>query len=476
MSSGSGPTLTGPEAMGGIRAQDGFDYQEWDALLRLPSWLRNPAFEGFCLESLEDCEARFFAPQSPNCHVIDRFQAKSGALDAGDLKKVFSAFRNFAEANPATARSHVLVTPGLPPKLAWIAHDTMRVRRARPFYAPFTTVLAASNDQLVHDLGGAFGQELGAFIAGEVDIEVRPQLDRRTTEAFFAAEFVRCFAGEGQRVLTLSSVFAALLDLVSRSRGTFLTRRVLLDCISVAGASELVPQSQHLPIHIRSDRSGESHNAVDIDASAFSAVGAKLPGAIEWRSSIVEPLLRTAAWASKQSYRRIALTGMYRLSTAFAVGACFRSASGFEIDIPTKDGQWPTDAHPPPTAVGLPWVVTQPQGLHGDRLLVAIGVLRNPAPQMLASRGLAEREDELLVARLDRALTSASEVQSCVRALKSAVSEAVERLRPARIDLCYAGPAAFAVALGHRWNGLPPTQLYEFDTAEGRYCSSVLLD
>jgi CBASS immunity sensor of nucleotide second messenger signals len=43
------------------------------------------------------------------------------------------------------------------------------------------------------------------------------------------------------------------------------------------------------------------------------------------------------------------------------------------------------------------------------------------------------------------------------------------------IDLFFAGPAALAIALGHRWNALPPTQLYEFLPSERRYVKTALL-
>ena len=68
MSGPKGPTLTDAVGLGGVVAQDGFDYQVWNTIVRLPAWLRNPAFEGFAIEALEDVEARFFAPRAPRHH------------------------------------------------------------------------------------------------------------------------------------------------------------------------------------------------------------------------------------------------------------------------------------------------------------------------------------------------------------------------------------------------------------------------
>lgn len=72
------PALSDGKSLGGMIAQDGFDYQLWDGLARLSAWLANPAFEELIFEGLEDLEARFFAPQAPRHRLLERYQAKSG--------------------------------------------------------------------------------------------------------------------------------------------------------------------------------------------------------------------------------------------------------------------------------------------------------------------------------------------------------------------------------------------------------------
>lgn len=67
------------------------------------------------------------------------------------------------------------------------------------------------------------------------------------------------------------------------------------------------------------------------------------------------------------------------------------------------------------------------------------------------------------------------EAQIAVQALKMAVVYAVGQFNPKAIDLFIAGPAALAVALGHRWNALPATQLYEFVAGERRYVPTITL-
>jgi hypothetical protein len=468
-----GPTLTDPRGMGGINAQDGFDYQVWDALVRLPAWLRNPTFEGMAIEALEDVEALFFAPHTPRGHLLERFQAKSGVLDRAGLIEVFNSFKTFEAAHPQVARVQTLVTPALPAKLAWLARDPDRVRRARPFYWPFADIRAASDDKLRADLVAEFGQELGSFFADSIEVMCRPVSDRAMAEAAFAASLQSAFPELEVSSRKLNSAFSALSDLASRSRGVMLTRSQLLLKLCDLLGTELVPD-RRLRLHVRSDRNGEVPDALEIDASEFSGGSIAFPKPERWHSDLISPLATSANWARKHGQNRILLSGSYRLSTAFALGWAFRSAIGFEIDIPTKSGLWPTDAHPPVSAEARHWNIAQPNGLFDGRLVVGVGVLRNPAPdirRVLSGTG----DTNMLLATLRQALTDAVDTQASVQAIKGVITQAVARLQPAAIDFYYTGPVAFAVALGHRWNAMPPTQLHEFVMPEGCYIPTALI-
>lgn len=474
MTTNKGPVLTDAKGMGGIIAQDGFDYQVWDALVRLPAWLRNPGFEGFIVEGLEDVEARFFAPHAPRGHLLDRFQSKSGVLDRAGLIEVFKSFQTFEIAHPAATRVQTLVTPALPPKLTWLARDSKRVSRARPFYAPFADIRAASDEKLRADHVDEFGIDLGNFLADAIEVSLRPVSDRGTAEAAFIAALQKQFPDLDISARKLSAAFAALNDLAAQARGSMLTRAHLLDTLRDVLSDDLVPHRHILAVHVRSDRNGEVADAIEINASGFSGSSAGYPETERWHAELLNPLVATAKWARKHDFGRIALSGSYRLSTAFALGWAFGSATGFEIDIPTKSGAWATDSHPAASRSALPWTFKQPSALAGSHLLVGVGIIRDPAPDIIKEWNLADGGG-LLIANLPQALTDGVDVQASAQLVKAAIAEAVARFRPTQIHLYYVGPAAFAVALGHRWNALPPIQLYEFIAADGSYNPTVMI-
>jgi hypothetical protein len=433
---------------------------------------RNPVFEELIFEGLEDLEARFFAPQAPRGRLLERFQAKSGDLTPAGVREVLESFQTFETVFPRAARVQTLVTPRLPPTVSWLGRDPGRVRRARPFYAPFADVAAASDMQLKGDLVKAYGAPLGFFVADSVEIIERNLPDRDSAVQAFGLELERVFPALEVRRQRVSEAFEALSGLAARSVGTPISRTELLRTVE-GGLGQPLPLPAGFPLHIRSDRNEADETALEIDASMFSGGAVPFPVPERWAEDLVAPLDRTARWLRANAVSRVALGGSYRLSTAMALGWAFRAASGFELEIPTRDGPWLTDDRPPSEDPVPPWRITQTAALEGDDLVVSIGVLRDPCADLPGSTGVAA--DRVLSAYLPEPLMSGRAAQASASAVKRAVDGMAARLKPNRIRLFMAGPAAFAVALGHRWNAMPPTQLHEFKLPERRYVPTARL-
>ncbi|BBD99211.1 hypothetical protein SAMIE_1027120 [Sphingobium amiense] len=466
------PALTDARGMGGVIAQGGFDYQLWDGLARLPAWLANPAFEEIIFEGLEDLEARFFAPQSPRHRLLERYQAKAGALSPSEVRDVLKTFHGFEERFPNATRVHALVTPRLPPTLAWLARDPLRVRRARPFYAPFADIMAASDAALRHSLVETYGLELGEFVASAVEVSERSLPDAATALATFGAALDQAFPALEAPSRRVADTFEVLSSLARHSLGTPLGRSDLRRAMEQALGKPL-PLGQACALHIRSDRNEADETALELDASQFSGGDAGFPPPDIWAEKLLGPLDRAARWLRGHAISRVALSGSYRLSTALAVGWSLRSTQGFELEIQTRAGSWSTDDRPTTGEPAPPWRIQEPSRLEGDALIVAVGVLRDPSTDLEASAGIAA--EAVLGLHIPEAIASGRAAQASVSLVKRTVDTAVARLGARRIRLYLAGPAAFAVALGHRWNAMPPTQLHEYVTSERHYEPTALL-
>lgn len=465
------PALTDARGMGGVIAQDGFDYQLWDGLARLPTWLANPAFEQMIFEGLEDLEARFFAPHAPRERLLERFQAKAGALAPADVRTVLQTFSEFETAFPNAARVQTLVTPRLPSTVSWLARDPDRVRKARPFYAPFADVMAASDAELRNQLTKTYGYPLGVFVAELVEVSERNLPDRDAAVMLFGVELDRTYPSLNAPLRRVAEAFEALSALARRSIGAPLGRAILRQTIEDALGRPL-PLPQSFPLYIRSDRNEAKERSLEIDASAFCGRDGAFPSKAEWNEHFLAPLDRTARWLRSQTVSRIALSGSYRLTAAMALGWSFRAAIGFELEIPTRDGVWATDDRPSPD-MRQPWRISEPMALHGDQLIVSVGILRDPAADLEQNAGIPSQL--ALVLYLEEPIPSAKSAQAAASAIKRIVDSAVARLRPRGIRLYFAGPAALAVALGHRWNAMAPTQLHEFVNSERSYVPTALI-
>lgn len=467
------PTLTDAKGMGGMNAQDGFDYQVWDALARLPAWLLNPAFEGMAVEALEDVEARFFSPYAANQSFLDRFQAKSGEQAKAALTEVVKSFKEFEDAHPGAARVQTLVTPSLPQNLRWLANDPERVRKARPFYRPFPSILGDSDDKLRTDLVNEFGDERGKFFASSVDVALRPIAGRDAAFVMFADALHKAFPDLNRPLGTIRASFDVLFAVATSQRGGMLSRAELVQALETGlGAPLGLPIG--LSLHIRSDRTGPEENALEIDASAFAGGDLPVPLPAVWQEELVKPLETTAKWATSVRRTRVRLSGQFRISTAFAIGSAFRSAEGFDIEIPVRPaGMWATDSHPPSDAA-VKFTVSEPKGLVKGRLVVAVGIIGKPIEGVKKFHNLASADD-ILFLHFPEALTNAVEMEIVVRDVKDSVRKNKDRLSATAADLFYMGPQFAAVAIGHRWNGVLPTQVFEFERATQAYKPSVSL-
>lgn len=461
------PTLTDAKGNGGIIALGGFDYQGFSALVRLPAWLKQPAFDGFLVEGTEDFEARFFSAAAPGGRVLDRYQVKTATLSLGEVKGLFAGFKAFDDAHPQTVRSHTLVTPVMVSTLGWLARDPDRVKRSRSFYRPFSTLINAHDAKLHDDFVAEFGKD-GAYYAEVVDIETKPVPDRAAAEAAFGAALNTEFPTLDLRASAAGRAFAALLDRVSQRRGELIARTEIESLLAQAGVE--LPPLPNLPLRMRTADDADDVTVIDIDGAPFSG-NDRFPDKKVWQDGLMLPLSRVAAYARDQKISRVGLSGRFRLTTGLCLGWSLRAANGFELDVPTRDGTWRTDAHPETAGTGLPWSVGDLPVLSGGRLAVTVGVLRDPAE----AAGATFPDRQFLRVFLNQAITGETDAQESVREIKRAVDSAVRSLRPAAIDLFFVGPVSLAVALGHRWNGLPPTQLYEFMSGSGLYVPTAMI-
>jgi hypothetical protein len=270
---------------------------------------------------------------------------------------------------------------------------------------------------------------------------------------------------------------ARTVSIASRPRSSAsadkpLSRIALIKAIET-GLGERLPLPDCFPLLMRSDRKESNELALEIDGSPFSGGPTGFPQPEKWQDDLVSPLHQTAGWLRRNGQSRIALQGSYRLTTAMVLGNTLRAAHGFELEISSREGVLQTDDHGCAQAASDDWTLVMPTTLKDGEISVCIGVIRDPSATISQTAGTTY--GSMLMAHLPKAITSGREAQNGVALIKDSVTKAVASLKPQRLRLYFAGPASFAVALGHRWNAMPPTQLHEYLADEHRYVPTACI-
>ena len=173
----------------------------------------------------------------------------------------------------------------------------------------------------------------------------------------------------------------------------------------------------------------------------------------------------------------VAVTGSIRQAPAFLIGSVFRMVTGADLAVLQRGELWSTDA-------AFDTALTPLQEAHalgqGQDLAVAVGVALDPTQDVLQFlRTQQIPVADLLVLRPPAGVKdNAVPDQATANALAVGIRDAVRRAsRTApRVHLFLAGPMALAVMLGHRWNRVRPTTVYEDVATESFYEPAFAID
>src|SRR5438132_11460900 len=124
-------SLLSPQAMGGINAGKGFDFQTRYAACNVPLWLLEAAFHQLFFEGTGDIDIRYIeAGKSSRIHI----QVKDHDVQPSELKSVIEQFRRLDSAHPDTYKCFNLVCPSLSPTVRPVETGLARFRGAKAFY------------------------------------------------------------------------------------------------------------------------------------------------------------------------------------------------------------------------------------------------------------------------------------------------------------------------------------------------------
>jgi len=171
----------------------------------------------------------------------------------------------------------------------------------------------------------------------------------------------------------------------------------------------------------------------------------------------------------------VVVTGSLRLAPAFAVGAALRMVTNTDVAVLQRDQLWSSDT--PYSAPQQPTLVSHDVA-KGPDLAIAVSVateITDDVLKYLNESGLPVATLLTLAppgGALDRSVSSAAQANALAVGLRDAARRAAKR-HP-RVHLFLATPMGLALLVGHRWNRVAPTVVYE-DQKDARYEAAFIV-
>ena len=188
----------------------------------------------------------------------------------------------------------------------------------------------------------------------------------------------------------------------------------------------------------------------------------------DWNIRLKDELRAAVDEIKRQTYRDVLVAGTMRLSTGLAVGLELSEVGGFQIAILGREGEWSSAGARSPMELLREEI---PLGA-GNEIALAVSISADIREDVLHFLGSYGTPVDKLIVYSPAAGANRSAIPGVREGLGlahkvSAAMRADTRDIGSKVHLFQAGPLPLSVILGHLWNRMPLTQLYD-DMGPGR--------
>lgn len=474
-------SLLSLEAMGGINAGKGFDFQTRYTVCHLPIWLQDGSFHQLFTEGTGDIDIRYLDDgKSRRKHI----QTKDHDVAPGEFKDVIAAFRGFEAGMPDIYQEFRLACPSLSQQMRPIETGLSRFRNAKPFYDDDASALAQTQqdvDERMRNVG--LSDEDIAFIHKKVFIDVGNgdlAHDERALDLFVAQMLKHPEFASKLRAMVLPA-YPELLRKIGASKGIVLEKATIETLLRTAVLSHLSEEaSVTLWVHNWTKEVFSPPPDYELDwTPLFDRGSRKVPSSESWTDDLVPKLdaLRQQIIAAG-AVRTIRLRGKCTLSTGVAIGATFPSVGSWTFEIPQPPAKefWRSDATPTPGyALQTEMIEADPNGTDLVLGLNIRGDGRVDVMRYVESTGQAPNAFVFMAPPSQGAQSVGGDADAV--AMATAVREELGKLLKVRqlrmTRLFFYGPFALSVFLGQQLTSVGRVQLFEYQ--DPSYVPSCLL-
>jgi SMODS-associated and fused to various effectors sensor domain/Cap4 dsDNA endonuclease len=462
-------SLLGPEAMGGLVAGKGFDFQTRYAACHLPLWLLEAAFRQLFFEGTGDIDIRYSdAGKSSRIHI----QVKDHDVQPSELKAVIEQFKQLDSAYPDTYKCFNLVCPSLSAKLRPVETGLARFRGARSFYDDKPEALAPTKQELDVRLHKAGLGDCVEFICTKVHFDVGHgdmHHDERAINHFISRLLNHPDYADKVRAM-VQPAFAEIMRAIGAKKGVALERaeiEMLLQAavaVGIAGEKKITLWLQNW-----TSESFDSPADYALDwSSHFDRATRKVPSPATWNNELTPELvaLKKKLLAERKE-RLIQFRGKCALSSGVALGVVFPTVGGwaFEIPQPPSKDDWRSDTPPTnPYNLRVEMIDGDPQGADIVLGLNIKGDGRQDILKYVESTGNPPRIFAFMSPPSQGAQSIGGAGDACAfgHAVRETLGQLLKAYQLRKTRIFFYGPFALAVFLGQQLTSVGEIQLFEY--------------
>lgn len=462
-------SLLSPEAMGGINAGKGFDFQTRYAACHVPVWLLEEAFHQLFFEGTGDIDIRYTeAGKSSRIHI----QVKDHDVTPAELKSVIEQFRRLDSDHPDTYKCFTVVCPSLSATLRPIETALRRHRGAKPFYDDKPGALAPTKQELDERLRDTDLGDYVDFIHSKVFIDVGHGYmhhDDHAIDLFIGRLLKHPDYADKVRAM-VQPAFAEMLRAIGAKKGVVLERSEIETLLQAAVAAGIAGEKK-ITLWLQNWTSEffdpPAEYALDW-SSQFDRATRKVPLPETWNSLLIPELDALKKKIQKeQKERLIRFRGKCALSSGVALGAIFPAVGDwvFEIPQPPAKDAWRSDA-PATNPYQLSAEVVE--GAHeGTDIVLGLNIKgdgRQDIVKYVESTGNPPRIFAFISppSQGAQSIRGAGDAVAFGQAVREQLGSLLKKYDLHKTRAFFYGPFALAVFLGQHLTSVGEIQLFEY--------------
>ena len=460
-------SLLESESTGGAVARGGFEYQDAFVLQHIPLWLSQGAFSHVVSEAVGDVEVCYHRPGGGVIHVFH--EAKNHQLTAPAFWNEIARFKTVHDASPTEFPRFVFVCGGFNAVTSPLVAKLERLRGVGSAFEAGSPILATGRQEVIAwVVKNGQSADIAEFVLDHVDFMTYAA---EHANAAFAGEVARHLPSVDMTSSQVSTLRDKCKQLVGRSSSGPVCRKDL-EAALVEASGDHAAVWLATPSRVLLEPDAFPAEQLGLVVGGFNGPDRGRRSGSEWEALADAAAAIGDFLKASRERRCVALDAKQRMSVACLLGWAFSATRGFVLQIEHNGQVYRTDNHERAASQFFD-EQTEPGVPGATEGVVCVGFPTPIGDDFNVAVDGSFCGIPCLALNSTNVLAGMESLNVAVAEAKTAMVRFRSERKLERVHLFIKAPSAFAMALGHRLNGVGAIQLY--DWVDGRYVATARL-